>query len=207
MPLAADIGPADGVLLNSAAGKDPLRVHAKDARIAWGERGTSRVWSVAAVDIDRVMKAILRGSSYEEGRREAQESAKAEEAAFNRRLDELRARYPMPTDGSPPPSEAQQAMAELQQQYSQWLDGVRRRDEKLAAEQFESAYRELVVAVEAVAEKEEIDIVHRFMPTAAPFKVDRTVEAIGQIQARAFLKYPESIDITPEVMKALNLSE
>jgi Skp family chaperone for outer membrane proteins len=32
-------------------------------------------------------------------------------------------------------------------------------------------------------------------------------EALSQIQSRVFLKYPEAIDITPEVMKALNLSE
>jgi hypothetical protein len=58
-----------------------------------------------------------------------------------------------------------------------------------------------------VSEKESIDIVFRFYPTAREFEAERMGEALSQIQARTFLKYPEAIDITPEVMKALNLSE
>ena len=77
----------------------------------------------------------------------------------------------------------------------------------MGAEQFERAYRELVAAVETVAEKESIDLVYRFYPTAKPFETERMGEALSQIQSRVFLKYPEAIDITPEVMKALNLSE
>ena len=202
----SDLGPADGLLLAMEAGKEPMRVHAKDGRIAWGDRSTNRVWSVASVDIDRVMKRIFDGESYVEKRREAQESAKAEEAEFNRRAEELRSKY-QPAEGSAPPPEAQREMAALQQEFNRWAEGIRARDEKLAAEQFEQAYRELVAAVEAVAEKESIDLVFRFYPTAEPFKANRAGEALAQIQARTFLKYPASIDITPDVMKALNLSE
>lgn len=201
-----DLGPADGLLLATEAGKDPMRVHAKDGRIAWGDRSTNRVWSVASVDIDRVMKKIFDGASYVEKRREAQESAKTEEAEFNKRAEDLRAKY-QPAEGSAPPPEAQREMAMLQQEYNKWLEGMRARDEKIAAEQFEQAYRELVAAVEAVSEKESIDLVFRFYPTDEPFKANRAGEALAQIQARTFLKYPASIDITADVMKVLNLSE
>lgn len=205
-PLASDLGPADALLLNTEAGKDPLRLAAKDGRLAWSDRSTSRAWSVACVHIDRVLRAILRGASYEEKRREAQEAAKTEEAEFNRRLEELKAKFPA-AEGAPPPPEAREAVAALQQEYSRWLEGVRRRDERIAAEQFETAYRELIAAVDAVAEKEQIDVVYRFVPTSDPFEVDEMGEAVGQIQARTFLKYPEAMDITPEVMKALNLAD
>lgn len=204
--MSNDLGPADALLLSSGAGKDPTRVSSRDGRLAWGDRATDRVWSVACVHNDKIMRSILKGASYEEKRREAQETAKAEEAEFNKRLEEIRTKYPM-TEGSPPPAEAQEAVAKLQQEYSQWLEGVRRRDEKIAAEQFESAYRELIAAVETIAEKESIDIVYRFVPTGDPFLVERMGEAVGQIQARTFLKYPEALDITPEVMKLLNLAE
>ena len=206
-PLANDLGPADAVLFNTEAGKDALRVAAKDGRLSWGDRATNRVWSVAAVDIDSVMKKILQGTSYEEKRSEAQETSKAEEAEFNKRLEELRAKFPLPTDGTAPSAEAQQAVATLQQEYNRWLEGMRRRDEKIASEQFEQAYRELVTAVEAVSEKESIDLVFRFYPTADPFEATRAGEALAQIQARTFLKYPTSIDITADVMKVLNLTE
>jgi hypothetical protein len=202
---AGDLGPADALFLNTEAGKDPLRIAAKDGRISWGDRATNRVWSVASVDIDTVMKKILEGASYVEPRNEATEKAKAEEAEFQARFEAIKAKYQV-ADNAPPPQEAQQEVMALQREYQGWLEGVRRRDDKLGAEQFEQAYRELVVAVEAVAEKESIDLVFRFYPTATPFKSERMGEALSQIQSRVFLKYPESIDITAEVMKALNLA-
>jgi len=203
-PVPSDLGPAEGLLLSEKGKDEPVRLSIADGRIAWGDRATNRMWSVAAVDIDTVMKRILEGSSYMEARREAQEAAQTEEADFNRRLQALRDRYSL-TENAPPPPEAQRELMALQQEYQRWLDGVRRRDEKLGAEQFEQAYREMVAAVEAVSEKESIDLVFRFYPTAREFNADRMGEALSQIQSRTFLKYPESIDITPEVMKALNL--
>lgn len=202
----SDLGPADALLLNTDAGKDPLRIASKDGRIAWGDRATNRVWSVASVDIDKVMKKILEGSSYANPRSEATEKAKTEEAEFQKRLEAIQSKYPV-AENAPPPPEAQQEVMALQREYQGWLESMRRRDEKMGAEQFEQAYRELVAAVETVADKESIDLVFRFYPTAEPFKSERMGEALSQIQSRTFLKYPESIDITPEVMKALNLSE
>lgn len=205
--LPADLGPAEGLILTSADGKDTVRMEAKDGHIAWGDRSTNRVWSVASVDIDKVMKKVLEGASYVDKRKEAQEGAQAEEAAFNKRAEDIKAKYPLPTDGSQPPQEAQREFGMLQQEYNKWLEGVRTRDDKIAADQFEQAYRELVAAVETISEKESIDLVFRFFPTADPFKSERAGEALAQIQSRTFLKYPASIDITADVMKALNLTE
>lgn len=204
---ASDLGPTDGVIFAGEGGKDPVRVTAKDGRIAWGDRSTNRVWSVGSVDIDKVMKKIFEGASYADKRKETQEAAKAEEAEFNKRAEEIQKKFPAGADGAPPAPEGQREFTQLQQEYSRWLEGVRVREDKMAAEQFEQAYRELVAAVEAVSEKEEIDLVFRFYPTADPFQAERAGEALAQIQARAFLKYPAAIDITAEVMKALNLSE
>jgi Skp family chaperone for outer membrane proteins len=203
---SSDLGPADALLLNTAAGKDPLRITTKDERISWGDRSTNRVWSVASVDIDKVMKKILEGASYADSRKESSDKAKAEEAGFQKRLEAIKSKYPV-ADGQMPPAEAQQEVRALQQEYQTWFEGARRSDEKLSAEQFEKAYRELVTAVETVSEKESIDLVFRFYPTADPFKTERLAETLGQIQARTFLKYPSAIDITADVMKVLNLSE
>ena len=209
-PLASDLGPADGLLLldksGTAEAKDPLRLHAADGRISWGDRATNRVWSVAAVDIDKVMKKLLLGSQFDEKRRGFEERAKATEAEFTKRAEEIQAQFPPNPDGSAPP-EANRAFAALQQEFGKWLEAFNLEQEKASVEQFEQAYRDLVAAVETVAEKESIDLVYRFYPTENPFGVVRAGEALAQIQARTFLKYPASIDITADVMKVLNLSE
>ena len=202
---AADLGPADGLLLATEAGKDALRVAAKDGRIAWGDRSTNRVWSAACVDIDKVMKKLLDGPSYTEKRNEVKEKLEKGEAEFQKRAEEIQTKYPIPQGGQPP-AEGQQAFQQLQQEYRMFREGIAAQGEKLAAEQFEAAYRELVAAVDTIAEKESIDLVFRFAPTADPFEAKGSGEAIEKIRARTFLRYPSQIDITADVMKALNLS-
>ncbi len=204
-PFANDLGPADALLLTTEAGKDALRVSAKDGRLAWGDRGTNRSWSVAAVDIDKVMKKLLDGASYAEKRTEVREKLEKGEAEFQKRAEEIQAKFPIPPGGQPP-AEGQQAFQQLQQEYRMFREGIAAEGEKLASEQFEASYRELVAAVEAVCEKESIDIVFRFAPTADPFEAKGSAEAIEKIRARTFLKYPTQVDITADVLKALNLS-
>jgi Skp family chaperone for outer membrane proteins len=105
-----------------------------------------------------------------------------------------------------PPAEGQQAFQALEQEYRQFRQGAIAESDKLTAEQFEAAYRELVAAVETVAEKEAIDLVFRFQPTADPFEAKAPAESVDRIRARTFLKYPSQVDITADVMKALNIA-
>ncbi|MEY5061916.1 MAG: hypothetical protein RIS45_1837 [Planctomycetota bacterium] len=200
----ADLGPADAVLLNTEAGKDPLRVLAKDGRIAWGDRGTSRVWSVAAVDVDRVMKKLLDAPSYLDKRNEVKDKLEKGEADFEKRAKEIQDKFPIPQGGQPP-IEGQQAFQKLQQEYRMFREGIAAEGEKLNAEQFEAAYRELVAAVDTVSDKESIDLVFRFAPTAEAFEASGSGEAIMKIRERTFLKYPTQIDITEDVLKALGV--
>lgn len=200
----ADLGPADAVLLNTEAGKDPLRVGAKDGRISWGDRATNRAWSVAAVDVDRVMKKLLDAPSYLDKRNEVKDKLEKGDAEFEKRAQEIQEKFPIPQGGQPP-MEGQQAFQKLQQEYRSFREGIAAEGEKLNAEQFEAAYRELVAAVETISEKESIDIVYRFAPTAEPFDAKGSGEAIMKIRERTFLKYPSQIDITEDVLKALKV--
>ncbi|MEI7878740.1 MAG: OmpH family outer membrane protein [Planctomycetota bacterium] len=201
LPLANDLGPADALLLTTEAGKDALRVSAKDGHIAWGDRATNRAWSVAAVDIDKVMKKLLEGASYAEKRNEIKDKIEKGEADFQKRAEDIQAKFPV-APGGPPPAEGQAAFQQLQQEYRMFRESIGAESDRLAAEQFEASYRELVVAVETVSEKESIDLVLRFQPTADPFEAKGSAEAIDRIRARTLLKYPTQVDITPEVMKA-----
>ena len=201
----SDLGPADAVLFTAETGKDPLRVTAKDGRLAWGDRSTNRVWSVAAVDVDRIMKKVLDGASYLEKRNEMKDKLEKGDASFEKRAKEIEEKYPIPQGGQPP-IEGQQAFQQLQQEYRAFREGIAAEGEKLNADQFESAYRELVAAVETISEKESIDLVFRFAPTSEAFDAKGSGEAILKIRERTFLKYPTQVDITEDVLKALNLS-
>ena len=88
-----------------------------------------------------------------------------------------------------------------------WREGQGRIVGKLAAEQIESAYRRLVEAVEVVADREKIDLMFRFIPTAKAFEAE-TMEAAGlQVRERTFLRSPESLDLTAEVLKELGVED
>ncbi|MFM1805381.1 MAG: hypothetical protein RL136_2260 [Planctomycetota bacterium] len=200
-----DLGPADALLLTTGEGKEDMRVAAKDGRLAWGEHATDRAWSMAAVDIDRIMKKLLDGTSYTEKRDELRERIEKTEQDFQSRAEDIQKRFPIGADGVPP-EEGRQAFEVLEQEYRAFRQGAIAESDKLTADQFESAYRELVAAVEAVSEKESIDLVYRFQPTSDPFEAKAPAESVDRIRARTFLKYPEAFDITEEVMKALNLS-
>ncbi len=209
-PSGNDLGPADALVLNEqkSSGKEaaPVRLRVEEQRLTWDDRSTSKAWSIGAVHVDKAMKAILNGSAYAEKRHELEEMAKKQDAEFNARVEELRKKYANVGPQSPEAPKAQAESQALFQEYDQWRQGSMKIQEKLFAEQIEAAYRELTAAVESVADKEKIDIVIRFAPTALPFETDSLAGSREQVISRTFLKYPETIDITAEVLKALNVT-
>jgi hypothetical protein len=76
---------------------------------------------------------------------------------------------------------------------------------RLAAGQIERAYRDLIAAVEVVAERRRIDLVFRFIPTDNEFQAISPPQAYTGIHARIALKYPPGLDVTDEVMEELAL--
>ncbi len=91
------------------------------------------------------------------------------------------------------------------QEYEQWRRERARRRGKLAAHQIEDSYRELVAAVEVVAERLDIDLVFRFIPTTNEFQALNPPQAYTAVRARLALKYPEALDITDQVLEELAL--
>ena len=79
----------------------------------------------------------------------------------------------------------------------------------LRAEQVERAYRELVDAINVVADRLDIDTVHRFIPTDDPFEIQPGPAAFQaamlQIRLRSVLRYPEDLDITSDVLEELGI--
>lgn len=208
VPAADELGPADAVvLLESKERKDSLRLTNAGGRLSFGDRATDRVWSVGAVDVDTCMKRLLATGEFADRRKEIEDEARKQEEQFRAQMQEIEAKYGNITPDDPKFPEAQREANGVFEAMRRWREGQGRIVGKLAAEQIETAYRRLVEAVEVVSDREKVDLVFRFLPTARPFETD-TMEGAGvQVQGRTFLRSPESLDLTAEVLKELGVKD
>ena len=197
------LGPADELLL---AGKDEtLTVTNGDGHIAWGEEDTSRAWSVGAVNLSKLMPAVLGRDIFKEEMQELEETAREQNTEFEDQFKALENEYGEITPDDPKFPEAQARAQALMTKYNEWQQSTLQIRSKKAAEQVEQAYREVADAVAVVCENRKIDLVYRFIPTENEFMSQSLEQAQTQIQLRTFVKYPEEVDITEAVMEELGL--
>ncbi len=204
-PAPTDVGPADAVIL---AGKDSnLSLRNGDGRIAFGDQPTAKVWSMGAVNSDKVMKLLLKSERFEEERKTLEEKAKSKDEEFRKRYQELESKYKDIDPKAPNFEEGRKEVEGFFKEVEDWRKEIQDRLSKLQAEQVEKAYREMTSAVDLVADRQKVDIVLRFVPTSQKFESDNAASAMLQVQVRTFLHYPEAIDVTPDVMKELSLKD
>lgn len=196
------LGPADELVLS---GEEPLTIRNDDGRIAWGERPTARAWSIGAVHIDRIIKATLQSSEYSAEREEIDSELREQDGVFGARAETITKEYGEIDNTDPNFPEAARRMEAIRQEYNQFMQMAQARTGALQAEQLERAYRELTEAVAVVADNQDIDLVYRFIPTDESFGAQQAEQAMLQIQMRSLLHYPDSIDITEEVLDELGL--
>jgi galactokinase len=198
VPSADELGPADAVLLLDAKDrKDSLRLTNSGGRLSFG----------AAVDVDTCMKRLLATGEFADRRKEVEDEARTQEEQFRAQMQEIEAKYGNIGPNDPKFPEAQREANGVFEAMRRWREGQGRIVGKLAAEQIEAAYRRLVEAVEVVADREKVDLVYRFIPTAKAFETE-TMEAAGmQVRERTFLRSPESLDLTTEVLKELGVED
>ena len=196
------LGPAESLELT---GDPSLMVRNTEGRIAWGDEPTARSWSIGAVHIDRIIKKLLQTEDYSVEREEMETELKEIEAEFNERAQGIQGEYGDIGEEDPAFPEAQGRMQALMQEYQQFTQVSRGRITMLEAEQLERSYRELIEAMEIVADQRSIDFVYRFIPTSEPFGTQSSEQAMLQIQLRTFLKYPDAVDITQHVLDELDL--
>ena len=65
----------------------------------------------------------------------------------------------------------------------------------------------MTAAVDVVADRGKVDFVFRFVPTAQAFDAATPADAMLGVQVRTFLRYPEAVDLTPELLKELSLKD
>ena len=204
---ASDLGPADALTLSGKDAKSNLVLRNADGRLAFGDQATARVWSIGAVNSDKIMKLLLKSERFEEERKRLEETAKGKDEEFRKRYSELEAKY-KDIDPKSPGFEAGRAEVEgFFKEVEGWRKEIGDKLSKLQAEQIEKAYREMTTAVDVVGDRSKLDIVLRFVPTAQPFGAGNPADSMLQVQVRTFLHYPESIDLTPELLKELSLKD
>jgi Skp family chaperone for outer membrane proteins len=193
-PGQARLGPAEALVLG--ARPDEVVLTARGGRLAWAQSDHAAAYSIAFVDVMRPIGPLLEEETYRQERRRLEQEIDAADQELARREAALRDAAGHIDPATP---QARAFLAERER----WGIERARRMARLAASHIESAYREVVAAVEVVAQRRGVDIVWRFVPTAEPFDAFGGPQAYSAILNRTVLRYPEALDITDDVLKEL----
>ncbi|MCZ6836112.1 MAG: hypothetical protein O7G85_10095 [Planctomycetota bacterium] len=203
MPTFEDIlGPVDGVELIAEDDDDNFILRNAEGRPSWGDDAPHRAHSMAFVHIGRVLNQQLSAEIFEEERESMREEIQDKESEVNDQLTSWQEELGELDPNSPEARGIRQRGSSLLQDYRVW---VTTQQDQLAAKHLEQAYRELIDAVDVVADRMDIDLVYRFTPTDDEFKSRGLEQATMAIRLRPALRYPEELDITLDVMEELSL--
>jgi len=186
--------PADNVVLHNHKG-----------RLAWGDTAHERLHTVGYVYIGKILGELMQADSRREELNLLSEEMSEVESEYRRQLEDLYKRAQAIDPESEEGKQFDQQGRALLDEYRAWQQDALRRRGKLQAEQLEDAYRELVAAVDVVADRQGIDIVNHFIPAEEPFNASNPDQAMINIRMRTALKYPEQLDITEDVIEELAL--
>jgi hypothetical protein len=153
------------------------------------------------------MKLLLKSERFEEERKRLEEGAKTQDDEFRKRYSELETKYKDLDPKSPDFEKGRTEVEGFFREVEEWRKGIAGRLSKLQAEQIEKAYREMTAAVDVIADRSRVDLVYRFVPTAQAFETETPADAMLAVQVRTFLRYPEAVDLTAEILKELSLKD
>lgn len=202
---ADDLGPADALVLRGAKGE--LKIRNADARIAWGDQPTDRAHSLAFVHVDKLMTKLLEAPRFADERKAIEDKERDKMKEFESKREEFMKQYGQVRPDHPDFEKASDAWKALREGMEQWHAEIGQANEKLMKEQIESSWKDVLSAIEIVSGRRNIDLVLRFVPMSEKFEAEEPTGGISQLMERTVLKMPESMDITPEVMKELNLTD
>ena len=200
--MASDqLGPAETLTL--VEDDTQLVLRSRGRRLAWSDSEHARVFSIAFVHVGRAVGPLLEAEEYKDELGRLQEELQSRDQEMTERIAEFREENGQVEPDNPQAAQIQRAYQLMLRE----LERVRReggqRLDQLRAGFLERAYRDLVAAVEVVAQRRQIDIVLRFVPTANDFQAQSLAAAYTGVRARIALKYPEALDITDAVLEEL----
>ena len=183
------LGPAQTLsLIND---DDELVLRNQDGRLAWADDDYARAYSLAFVHIGRAIGPLLEVEEYVDEYKRLEEEIRERDEEIAERILEFREEHQDVKPDDADAQEIQQAFRLLLQEREQLRIAGTRQLGQLAADQVERAYRDLIAAVEVVADRRGIDVVYRFIPTGNEFQAVNPPQAYTGIRARIALKYPD----------------
>ena len=200
----SELGPAETIRITRKDGSD-LVLRNTDGRLSWGEEGTHRAHATGLVYIGAVLRQLMDSEVFVEERENLNAELREREEAILAERQTLEERYAEITPDDPGIEDARREFNQLRAEYEQFREAANARVAQLTADQLEQAYRELVAAVNIVADEKGVDIVNRFIPTDDPFEAANADQALAAIRLRSLLRYPKSIDLTADVLDELAL--
>ena len=198
-----ELGPAATLILTDEDESLVLRNTA--GRLAWADNAHGRAYSVAFMAPNKAMEPLLEADQLVEERQALQDELQTNAQEFQRRIKAYEQQNARVTPDNPRAAEVQQTYQAMRVEYEQWQVRANTRMGQLTASHIEQAYRDIVAAVEVVAEREGIDIVYRFIPTADEFRAVNPPQASLAAAQRLALVYPDALDITDAVLEELSV--
>ena len=205
MEKAPELGPASQLTLQAEDGSmSDLKM--VDGRLSWGVEPQQSTQSVAYVHIGALLPLLMSQEERVEERAALRERLTEDAQVLIDQLDTIKSNMEDLTPGE----EEHQAQLQMGQAIAQQLQSFQQeaiaQEDAKTSEQLEKCYRELVEAVNVVADRQKIDTVFRFIPTDDEFSKGDSNSAMLQIRLRTFLRYPDRDDITEDIAEELNLT-
>ena len=205
MEKAPALGPASEITLQAEDGS-MTDLKMVDGRLSWGAQPQQSTQSVAYVHIGALLPLLMSQEERVEERTALRERLTEDAQVLIDQLDTIKTNMEDLTPGD----EEHQAQLQMGQAIAQQLQAFQQEaialEDAKTAEQLEQCYRELVEAVNVVADRKKIDTVFRFIPTDDEFTKGDSSAAMLQIRLRTFLRYPDRDDITEDIAEELNLT-
>lgn len=199
-----DLGPADALKL--VDGDKEMVIRNKAGRLAWGEDSFHQTYTVAFMDISKILNPLMETDTLKEERDRLGKELEATEKDYKSKLDAYGEQIKAMDRQSPEAQAKIDEARKVYQEYMEWGQKAVEQRNKLDVQHLEKAYKDMVAAVDVVAEKMGIDIVLRFIPTEKEFKSVDAEQALNEIRLRTAVKYPGALDITNEVMQELSIT-
>jgi len=199
------LGPAEAVKLTD--GEKEVTVKAKSGRVAWGDGDFKQTYTVGFVDISKALNPLMEQQSFADERKTLADDLEKKEKDYRDQLDAFGEQLKGADRSDPASQETLKKAQALYQEYLEWGKGAVERRNTLDVQQLQKAYKELVSAVDVVAQKLGVDIVLRFIPTENDFKAQDAEGALNEIRLRTAVKYPSGLEITSEVLQEMGVKD
>ncbi len=199
------LGPVDSLVLSGSNGD--VTIKNSDGRMSWGKEKTSTIWSIGFMETGEALKVLLKADHFNEAREDLNAEIEDNISGTREALDDLTKEAQMLTPSDPNFGKMRQRWQVLYDEFTQMQQLAVEARGALYSEQMQESYKEIVEAVNVVAERLSVDMVLRFIPPEDEFEQGNPDSIIMQIRLRSALRAPEGLDITDEVLAELGIDD